>query len=122
MGKFEIVASECLRVGGVVVIEWPRRCDYWKYPLVETFLKAHKLHYSDFDGCRYGVVSIKTDSEGVPIRKPWRIATNSDAFLRLFSWKCDGAHQHVKCEGIDTKATENYSDGWRLLFTVCGAS
>ena len=67
--KFEVVASKCLKLGGVVVIEWPRRCDYWKNPRVETFLKVHKLRLSDFDGCRYGIVSIKKDSEGTPIRK-----------------------------------------------------
>ena len=82
---------------------------------METFLETHKLHCSAFDGCQYGIVSIKKDLEGIPIRKPWRIATNSDAFGRIFSERHDGLHRHVKREGMDTK---NYSE--RMAMTSHG--
>ena len=48
---------------------------------------------SDFDGCKYGIVSIKRGCEGKPIRKPWRISSNEPSFLRTFSILCDGLHQ-----------------------------
>ena len=87
-GKLEIVAARCMERGGIVVIEWPRRCEYWRDRRVEKFLADHNMSSHDFDGCQYGIVSIKRGQEGVPIRKPWRIATNSDAFGCIFSCVC----------------------------------
>ena len=83
--RFEGVAAKCLDVGGVIVVEWPRRCDYWKEPRVQAFLAKHHLCSHVFDGCQYGVTSIRKGLEEVPIRKPWRIATNSEAFAAKFA-------------------------------------
>ena len=60
-----------------------------------------------FDGCMLGLKSVV---DGKPIRKPWRILTNSEEIIKQFNGlKCNGHPEHRPCAGVDTKATENYT-------------
>ena len=60
-----------------------------------------------FDGCMLGLKSIV---DGKPIRKPWMILTNSNEIVDQFNGlKCKGHPEHRPCAGVDTKATENYT-------------
>ena len=66
-------------LGGSVVIEWPRNCSYWNLPRVKAFLAAHGLITVRFDGCAFGM-----KSGGMPVKKPWKIATNNKAIREAF--------------------------------------
>ena len=62
--------------GGIVAIEWPQKCDYWRFECV-TDLKRD-LGLSDYlvHGCMYDLFPT-VGPEGSRIKKPWVIATNS---------------------------------------------
>ena len=95
--------------GGAVVVEWPRSCDYWRLGRVKKLQQDCSMKCSDFDGCRYGMMSIRKGCEGIAIRKPLRIRSSEPSFLRTFSVFCDESHQHAPCEGVDTENTGKYS-------------
>ena len=53
---------------------------------------------ADFDGCQLGMQS----DEGVPVKKPWRVATNDvELHKALAGRRCPGAHCHQKWGGQD---------------------
>ena len=108
--NFVLVAEACRLNGGKVAFEWPRGCTYWRDRKVIAFLKRTGMQLFDFDGCMYGLRSRARKTEGKLLRKPWRIASDCDAFQRLCR-KCDhDPKQHAKVEGTDTKLTESYTD------------
>ena len=50
-----------------------------------------------------------TNAEGVPIKKPWRVATSSPRIWgALHAIKCNH-EKHAQCRGAACKATEDYS-------------
>ena len=97
-------------MGALIAIEWPRYNRYWEEDVVQNFIGEMGLGFVTFDGCMFGLVSNKSKNIGMPIRKPWKVATNSPVLRRLLSVHCDGSHKHVGCQGADTKATEGYTD------------
>ena len=91
----------------IIAIEWPRGCSYWKHPRVIRFIDKYGLMKANFDGCMLG---IKSASSGLPIKKPWTIATSSKSLYDEFNnVLCMNHSSHAPCEGKDTKLTENYS-------------
>ena len=66
------VAREVIGAGGTIAFERPRNCAYWHWPRVKKFVDEFDLVFAEFDGCAFGL----TFSNGNPIRKPWRVATN----------------------------------------------
>ena len=58
----------------------------------------------------YGLVSKAPKTEGMAIKKPWTLATNCPYIIYMLPKFCDGSHQHTRCEGTDTKLTEEYTD------------
>ena len=115
--NFEIIARQAHAAGNPVAIEWPRGCSYWRLPKVQALCKELGLKFADFDGCRFGIRSI---SSGLPILKPWRIATNNYELYQGFKgMKCSGCSKHAPCAGKDTKLTENYSKSMVDLIHAC---
>eukprot|EP00971_Amphidinium_carterae_P242165 4808428-Amphidinium_carterae.5 len=53
-------------------MEWPTSCTHWQKNRVKPFLKYHHLKKVDFHGCAVGLKS----RSGLPIKKPWTLATN----------------------------------------------
>ena len=108
--NFEKVAHECHRQGGTVAIEWPTQCDYWRESCVKRLIEDLKLDKVQIDGCAVGLKS----KEGLPIRKPWTIATNHDTLWKVLNGhKCPGKEthpEHQPCEGKHTRMTEEYTD------------
>ena len=105
--NFESVARNAHRLGNYIAIEWPRGCSYWLLTKVIKLCKELDLQYVDFDGCMLGLTSIYNK---LPIKKPWRIATNSPAIREEFdNLLCKGHSVHHPCAGRDTKLTENYT-------------
>jgi hypothetical protein len=103
-------------VGATIAIEWPRACRYWYQGKVLRILEKYGLEFYDFDGCMYDIRSQQPKSLGEPIRKPWRIATNSRDIGDAFSRKCSGHTSHAPCEGRDTRHTESYSPLFASIF------
>ena len=50
----KIVAQKVSESGGVIALEWPKGCDYWKFQVVQEFLVKHGLSSIEFDGCEFG--------------------------------------------------------------------
>ena len=111
---FKKAASQGIEQGGIVINEWPRSCRYWRDKDVVAFFEHYNMSYVDFDGCMVGLTSAK----GVPIKKPWRIATNCNEIIEALSnLKCNGSHKHCPCAGSETKKTEGYRHALRRSFT-----
>ena len=66
----------------------------------------------------YGLTSQATRTAGIPLKKPWTIATTRDSFHRLCR-TCNGQHEHVPTQGPDTKLTENYTPELAAQIHAC---
>ena len=107
---FEIVAEHALKVGARVLVEWPRKCAYWKNDRVVRFLQKHGFKFADFYGCMYGLVATTGRDAGKPIQKPWRVACSPNSCLPdLLNKRCDGSHGHTPCQGRNTLMTQGYT-------------
>ena len=100
-------AEACIGQQGWIAIEWPRGCTYWESPQVLEYIERHELQTVTFDGCSLGLKSVV---DGRPIRKPWRITTNSLCVVDVFGpyQRIHEPSQHIICGGQDTKLTANY--------------
>ena len=108
---FEQVAEHALNVGARVFVEWPRQCRYWGTPTVRKFLAKHNFVNADFDGCMYGLVAGRGEVQGMPIKKPWRVACSPNSSLpSLLHKRCDRSHEHTRCAGVNTLATQGYTE------------
>ena len=82
---------------------WPRSCPFWHEHRVRHFLKAHRVLFTDIDGCMYGMQpSGQSPYRHTFIRKPWRIACLNSSIPKHLNKQCDGDHQHHPCEGRET--------------------
>ena len=80
------------------ILEWPRSNAYWKERAVIKRLAKNRMHYTDFDGCSYGLL----DSKGIQyLKKPWRFATNIPGVRDYFSTLCRKDHDHGSSCGKD---------------------
>jgi len=108
--SFSKVAELVLDLQGDVHFEWPKGCTLWKRPEVRELLDKCGMNVVSFDGC---AVDLKS-SNGLPIRKPWSVATTSKhMYDALRVLKCPGkaCHpEHARCAGQETKKTEEYTD------------
>ena len=103
------MAKHCRKVGATVLLEWPRFCSYWQEARVSQFLKSMNFKYTDFDGCMHGLVSRRGGSEGLPVRKPWRIALINSIVNNHLNLLCDGSHPHMPCNGTDAIISPCYT-------------
>ena len=44
-----------------IAFELPKNCKYWKWPMVQSFLKKHSLKQYPFHGCQFEVVDLWLD-------------------------------------------------------------
>ena len=89
-----------------VALEWPKGCRYWKLPMVQRVLAKYGMKLYDFDGCAVGLKS----TSGIPIRKPWTVATNHEKLgTRLSQFRCKCTVKHYPGRGEDLKRTEEYT-------------
>jgi hypothetical protein len=115
------VAAACSLNGGHIAIEWPRACAYWRRPAVKSFLRLYALVDYDFDGCMFGLCSTAAATLGNPIKKPWRIASNMPEFANLRLICTHTPSEHASCAGVDTKASEGYTDALAMSIHACFA-
>ena len=106
---FENVVKHCRVVGGTVMLEWPRFCDYWQEKRVAGLLNDMKFKFTDFDGCMYGHVASYKGNESLPIRKPWRSAYLNSSIASYRNRLCDGSHRHMPCNGSNALYSQGYT-------------
>ena len=108
-GNFATLARSVSDKGGIVSWEWPTQCDYWKYDIVLTLMHELSMDTVRFNGCMFGLVSIAPRTVGVPISKPWTVASTHTQILNVLAKPCDKTHNHTPCQGADTTRTEDYT-------------
>jgi len=91
------------------LLEWQRFCSYRQEAKVSQFLTSMSFKYTDFDGCTHGLLSRRAGSNGLPVRKPWRIAFISSTINKHRYQSCDGSHPHVPCNGLDAIYSQGYT-------------
>jgi len=88
-----------------IAFELSKNCKYWKWPMVQSFLKKQELKLYPFHGCQFGVI----DLNGNPMKKGWMIATNMEDLSSPSEYVCDGSHTHGQSRGTAQKLSENYT-------------
>ena len=109
--NFVILARHIkLRKSSDIAYEWPKECELWSRPEVENMTYEFGLNKISFHGCALGL----TAEDGIPIKKPWTVATSSKKLAdRLGQYQCPGTSVHLMhhpCAGKETKRTEGYTN------------
>ena len=68
-----------------------------------------KFKHTDFDGCMYGLVSKRGGTDGLAVRKPWRIAFINSSIDKYLNLTCDGSYPHIPCNGPDVVYSQGYT-------------
>ena len=109
--NFARLADINTSLGGEVAIEWPRSCAYWREKKVIELIRRLALEDVFVDGCAVGLVAKHGVNAGLPILKPWRIATSCPELRDDFrACRCPGHDTHAPCVGKDTELTGFYTD------------
>ena len=87
-----------------LAMELPKTCDYWKWAVVQAFIKKHCLQSCLCDGCMLGIV----DDDGRPLRKSWQIMSTLP-LPGLNGRTCNGTREHGQSRGHSLKDAESYS-------------
>ena len=105
--NFILVADRIAERGGDISFEWPAHCALWKDPHVQEMLDRFSMNKITMHGCAAGLASLRT---GLPIKKPWCIATTAPGIVGALSgFQCPGHEAHEPCAGQETKRTEGYT-------------
>ena len=94
------------------MFEWPRSCTYWAKHKVQKLLESIGMKASDFDGCQYGLKSVRKGREHLFLRKPWTIVSNIPEIFPLVCRLCPGeagAHRHDTCNNENAIASQYYT-------------
>jgi hypothetical protein len=122
-GNFVVAAKAIIRIDGVVVIEWPDRCNYWLDPRVDDFLEKYQFGQKVFHGCAYGLVTRYNVPLHKPMKKPWKCSSDNPKMLTYLNKRCAVNHTHVECGDEDCEASEDYTpeiiDAIRMGFGLC---
>ena len=97
--------------GCPMFMEWPRACEYWRDPDVQSFIRRHGFGSAVIAGCRVGLVSGRPGHAGRPLRKEWRVDCSDPGIAEYLRLPC--ACPHAACipvEGPDTRPSEAYTD------------
>eukprot|EP00959_Pyramimonas_sp_CCMP1952_P113605 2374745-Pyramimonas_sp.AAC.1 len=71
--NFREIARAVHKAGGVVCIEWPTQCHFWRGPQVKDFMRELEFVKTALHGRAYGL----NDGKGNFMKKPWAIASTS---------------------------------------------
>jgi hypothetical protein len=98
-GNFLLAAKAVKNIDGVVAIEWPERCEYWKDLHVLDFLEKYKFTSKIFYGCAYGLKTRYNTPIGQPLKTPWCVSSNQSDVLLYLDLKRNNRHLHGVCRG-----------------------
>ena len=74
---FVPVAKAVLAVQGLVAVEWPNRCKYWRDSRVLRFLAQHAFQNALVAACMYGMRPLGPHAPDEFLGKLWRVSSNS---------------------------------------------
>ena len=94
--------------GGLVAIEWPLRCTYWRDRRVLKLLRHLNASTATLAACMYGLRPQSPHSSTEFIGKAWRLSASDSEFTAALDRRCDGSHKHVSVVGRETAATAFY--------------
>jgi hypothetical protein len=107
---FVKLAEMIISRGGDISFEWPSGCSLWDEPEIVDLLQRYSLNKVEMHGCAAG---LRSDRSGLPVKKPWTIATTSPAMIdHLRNFRCPGPREHPEhepCAGPETKKSELYT-------------
>ena len=83
------VAEIVLRNGGIINLELPASCYYWKTGLMKRFVG---LNIVKLKGCSYNLRAKFGPNAGMLISKPWAVASNSRFVTESMNKPCLGNH------------------------------
>ena len=94
-------------MGGYIAWEWPRSCDAWKLPEVQSFIKKYgeQLHFAELDGCMVGT---RGPESGKLVRKGWSVMTTHWGLYKALSLRCSHHEKHPVIQGRITSSTAYY--------------
>ena len=69
---FVKLAEMIISRGGDISFEWPSGCSLWDEPEIVDLLQRYSLNKVEMHGCAAG---LRSDRSGLPVKKPWTIAT-----------------------------------------------
>ena len=101
------LAGQLMAMGGCIAWEWPRSCDAWRLPEMQSFIKKHgeDLYFAELDGCEVGT---KDPASGELVKKGWTIMTNSWRLYKALSLRCSHHEKHPVIQGSITSSTAYY--------------
>ena len=94
------------------VIEWPQSCRYWALRKVKKLMDEQGMFKVEFDGCQYGLKSIRRGMEDHFIKKPWAFATDIIEVATKRQRICKGineTHQHDTCNSKNAIHSQYYT-------------
>eukprot|EP00959_Pyramimonas_sp_CCMP1952_P242062 5060022-Pyramimonas_sp.AAC.1 len=53
--NFREIARAAHKAGGIVCLEWPSQCNYWRDPQVNEFMRELEFVKTALHGCAYGL-------------------------------------------------------------------
>ena len=91
-------------------MEWPTNNQYWGFASVNEFVSEYELDKTRFHGCALGL----KNAAGLPVKKPWTIATNDDeVYFEMLKYQCPGSGchpTHAQCNAQTAADSANYTD------------
>ena len=96
--------------GGLVAIEWPTRCTYWRDHSVLRLLRRLRASTATMAACRYGLRPQRNHDPDEYIGKTWRLSTNCSGFAAQLDRRCEGGHRHITTVGGETAASAFYPE------------
>ena len=93
-GAAEIIRSSH-KLGIHCVLEMSERCEGWQQEWSHALARDVELHEGVCKGCQVGL----RNSQGVLMRKGWRIRSTWGPLVQHMSLSCDGKHPKALCAG-----------------------
>ena len=82
------IMLEARDLGAVIAFEWPTFCEYWTRDEVRAHMEEMEYRFLYIHGCMYGLRSIARATKGLPIKKPWTIATDCPNLRTCLNKRC----------------------------------
>ena len=107
MTNFKKLARIIINNGGSVSFEWPKCCALWRDARAISMVKEFNMQVALTDGCAHGLVALRRNSAGIPIRKTFMVATTCTEIKEVLDEvRCPGTEvheRHARCEQSDTR-------------------
>ena len=116
------LAEHANSLNASITIEWADKSRLHTMTLVKKFAKKYGMLRHKAPGCVFGLTSVASKTQGLPLCKAWGIWTNNSSLSYALSCplvRCQGGHSSIAVCGVDTEHSGTYPDGFaRFVHTV----